>query len=282
MPYEFSKIEDALQALAEGRVVIVVDDEERENEGDFVAAAERVTPETIEFMITHGRGQLCMPIMPELAERLELHPMVEHEHAPRTGRRSRSRSTTSRAAPASAPRSGRGRSGRSSTRRPGRATWSGPGTCSRWWPRKGACSAAPGTPRRRSTWPGWRAWRRPASSARSSTASGVASRERLHAIAAEFDLPIVSIEMLIRYRRRREKLVHRAGRGRAATRYGRGRIIGYGVQARAREQADRLRDGRPRARSRPRWSGSTPRASPATCSNRSAATAATSSTWPWR
>src|SRR5512135_2501267 len=82
MAYEFSKVEDALQAIAEGRVVIVVDDESRENEGDFIAAAERVTPETIEFMITHGRGQLCMPIMPDLAERLELRPMVEQKTAP--------------------------------------------------------------------------------------------------------------------------------------------------------------------------------------------------------
>src|SRR3954471_21107422 len=79
---EFSKVEDALRALAEGRIVIVVDDEERENEGDFIAAADRVTPETIEFMITHGRGQLCMPIMPDLAERLELRPMVEQNTAP--------------------------------------------------------------------------------------------------------------------------------------------------------------------------------------------------------
>ena len=82
MPYEFSKIEEALEAMSEGRVVIVVDDEQRENEGDFVAAAERVTPETIEFMITHGRGQLCMPIMAEVARRLELHPMVEQNTAP--------------------------------------------------------------------------------------------------------------------------------------------------------------------------------------------------------
>ena len=71
-----SKIEDALQALAEGRIVIVVDDEQRENEGDFVAAADRVTPETIEFMITHGRGQVCMPIMPDLARRLDLRPIL--------------------------------------------------------------------------------------------------------------------------------------------------------------------------------------------------------------
>ena len=62
--------------------MIVVDDEERENEGDFVAAAELVTPETVAFMITHGRGQLCMPIMPELANRLGLHPMVEQNTAP--------------------------------------------------------------------------------------------------------------------------------------------------------------------------------------------------------
>ena len=83
MPHEFSKVEDALEALTQGRVVIVVDDEGRENEGDFIAAADRVTPETIEFMITHGRGQLCMPIMPDLANRLELHPMVDLNTAPK-------------------------------------------------------------------------------------------------------------------------------------------------------------------------------------------------------
>src|SRR5690349_24077853 len=82
MHLEFSKVEDALEALEAGRVVIVVDDELRENEGDFIAAADRVTPETIAFMITQGRGQLCMPIMPEIAHRLQLHPMVEANTAP--------------------------------------------------------------------------------------------------------------------------------------------------------------------------------------------------------
>jgi len=75
----FSKVEDALHALAEGRVIIVVDDDQRENEGDFIAAADRVTPEILAFMITHGRGQLCMPIMPEVAQRLALPLMVEGE-----------------------------------------------------------------------------------------------------------------------------------------------------------------------------------------------------------
>src|SRR4051795_9129973 len=101
MHSEFTKVEDALEALAEGRVVVVVDDEKRENEGDFIAAADRVTPETIEFMITHGRGQLCMPILPERAQQLALHPMVEQNSAP-SARRSRCRWTTARAAPASA------------------------------------------------------------------------------------------------------------------------------------------------------------------------------------
>ena len=78
---EFAKIDEAIQALGEGRVIIVVDDEDRENEGDFVAAAEKVTPETIAFMI-RGGGQLCMPILPEIAARLQLGPMVDHNTTP--------------------------------------------------------------------------------------------------------------------------------------------------------------------------------------------------------
>src|SRR5262245_51105249 len=82
MSYEFSKVEDALQALSNGSVVIVVDDEDRENEGDFIAAAEHVTPRLSALMSTHGRALVCMPIMPELAERLRLNPMVEQNTAP--------------------------------------------------------------------------------------------------------------------------------------------------------------------------------------------------------
>src|SRR5262245_32037068 len=86
MTREFGRIEDAIEALAAGRVVIVVDDERRENEGDFVAAAEAITPATVAFMIEHGRGLLCTPIMPEVAERLRLPLMVESSTDPlRTG-----------------------------------------------------------------------------------------------------------------------------------------------------------------------------------------------------
>jgi len=72
----FSHIEDALEALAVGLPVIVLDSEDRENEGDFVVAAEKVTPQLIHFLITHGRGQVCMPVTTDTARRLDLQPMV--------------------------------------------------------------------------------------------------------------------------------------------------------------------------------------------------------------
>ena len=72
----FSSVEQAIEAMAQGRVIVVLDSEDREDEGDFVVAAEFVTPRTVHFLITHGRGQLCMPVMPDVAERLALQSMV--------------------------------------------------------------------------------------------------------------------------------------------------------------------------------------------------------------
>lgn len=69
-------IEDALEDIRNGKVVIVVDDEDRENEGDFICAAEKVTPEIINFMATHGRGLICAPITEQRARELDLYPMV--------------------------------------------------------------------------------------------------------------------------------------------------------------------------------------------------------------
>src|SRR3954466_13328061 len=71
-----SRLEDGLEALALGLPVIVLDSEERENEGDFVVAAEKITPQLVHFLITYGRGQVCMPITPAIAKRLDLAPMV--------------------------------------------------------------------------------------------------------------------------------------------------------------------------------------------------------------
>ncbi len=82
MSHRLSSIEAAVEAVAAGKIVVVMDAEDRENEGDFICAAEKVTPEIVNFMITHGRGQLCMPILPEAADRLELPPIVENNTAP--------------------------------------------------------------------------------------------------------------------------------------------------------------------------------------------------------
>jgi 3,4-dihydroxy 2-butanone 4-phosphate synthase/GTP cyclohydrolase II len=72
----FDPIEEAIYELMQGKVVIVVDDEDRENEGDFIALADKATPEVINFMITQGRGLVCVPILEERAQQLNLPPMV--------------------------------------------------------------------------------------------------------------------------------------------------------------------------------------------------------------
>ncbi|MBP9743605.1 MAG: bifunctional 3,4-dihydroxy-2-butanone-4-phosphate synthase/GTP cyclohydrolase II [Burkholderiales bacterium] len=78
MTAKFNTINEALNDLKAGKVIIVCDDENRENEGDFVALAEFATPEIVNFMITHGRGLLCMPLSEEYAHRLALMPMVNN------------------------------------------------------------------------------------------------------------------------------------------------------------------------------------------------------------
>jgi 3,4-dihydroxy 2-butanone 4-phosphate synthase / GTP cyclohydrolase II len=71
-PGAFSPIEEAVAALAGGRMILVVDDEDRENEGDLTMAAEKVTPEAVNFMITHGRGLVCLAMTPERLDELEI------------------------------------------------------------------------------------------------------------------------------------------------------------------------------------------------------------------
>ncbi len=70
------KIEEAIERMRRGELLVVVDDERRENEGDLIAAAEKVTPETINFMATHGRGLVCMPMEKNRLDELSLPPMV--------------------------------------------------------------------------------------------------------------------------------------------------------------------------------------------------------------
>jgi 3,4-dihydroxy 2-butanone 4-phosphate synthase/GTP cyclohydrolase II len=228
MSAEFSQVEDAIAALAEGRILIVVDDENRENEGDFVAAAEKVTPEMIAFMIEHGRGQVCMPILPDRAIKLELPFMVERNTDPRStpftisvdkrgqqsGITAAERAETIRAIldpttkPADLTRPGHmfpliAKEGGVLRRAGHTEATIDLVTLAGMAPAGVLCEILDGT--------------------------GRASRERLHQLAREFHLPILSIEALIKYRRRREKLVHRVAEAKLPTHYGEFRIIGYKV-----------------------------------------------------
>ncbi|MDZ4780534.1 MAG: 3,4-dihydroxy-2-butanone-4-phosphate synthase [Planctomycetia bacterium] len=235
VPHRFSSIDEAVAAMGRGEVVIVVDDEDRENEGDFICAAEKVTPEIVNFMITHGRGQVCMPVLPDICERLRLDPIVDVNTSPtgtpytipvdhrsvRTGIEAQERARTIQAIvdPTSKP---------SDFVRPGhlyplRAKEGGV------LRRAGHTEATVDLVRLTGMTP-----------------AGVlceildeqgnrANRDQLFAIAEKFGLQITSIEELIRYRRIREKLVFRQAEADLPTRYGKFRLIAYGVKHEAQE-----------------------------------------------
>jgi 3,4-dihydroxy 2-butanone 4-phosphate synthase/GTP cyclohydrolase II len=78
MEYKLNTIEEAIEEFKKGKVLIVVDDEDRENEGDFITAAETITPELVNFMAMHGRGLICAPVTEERCNELNLHMMVSN------------------------------------------------------------------------------------------------------------------------------------------------------------------------------------------------------------
>ena len=74
----FNTIEEALEDLRQGRIVLVTDDPDRENEGDFICAAQFATTENINFMATHGKGLICMPMSEEYVKKLQFPQMVQN------------------------------------------------------------------------------------------------------------------------------------------------------------------------------------------------------------
>lgn len=76
-----AKIEEGIREIRKGNPVIVVDDEARENEGDFIAAAEKVTPRLVNFMAEHGRGLICVPLTQDRLEQLDIPVMVQDNTA---------------------------------------------------------------------------------------------------------------------------------------------------------------------------------------------------------
>ena len=226
----FSSIEAATAALARGEAIIVVDAEDREDEGDFICAAEKATPQLVNFMI-RGGGLLCMPVLPDVAERLKLHPVSESNTAPlgtpfmvqidhrtcKTGITAAERSLTIQSIidPASKP---------SDFVRPGHV-----------FP---LVAKEGGVLRRAGHTEATVDLCRLAGLAPAGVLCEVldadgdrANRAKLFEIAREQNLEIISIEELIRYRRRMEKLVYREAEAHLPTaHYGDLRIIAYGVK----------------------------------------------------
>lgn len=80
--YKFNTIDEAVDDVAKGKIVILVDDEDRENEGDLCLAAEKITPESVNFMAKHGRGLICLSLKPERVEELKLPMMTDDNTSP--------------------------------------------------------------------------------------------------------------------------------------------------------------------------------------------------------
>lgn len=78
---KFNTIDEAIEDIRAGKMVVVVDDEDRENEGDLIMAADKITPEAVNFLATHGRGLICVPMDRSRVERLKLHPMTNENTA---------------------------------------------------------------------------------------------------------------------------------------------------------------------------------------------------------
>ena len=78
--FEFNTVEEAVKDLKEGKIIIVTDDDDRENEGDFICAAEYATTENVNFMATYGKGLICMPMSEELSRKLCFPQMVSEPY----------------------------------------------------------------------------------------------------------------------------------------------------------------------------------------------------------
>jgi len=227
----FSTIDDAILAINEGRLVIVVDDEDRENEGDFIGAAEKVTPEMVNFMVTHGRGIFCVPILADRAEELLLMAAAEDNtslmgtaftvsvdaSSCHTGTSAYDRCETVKVMidPKTRP---------ADLARPGHVfpIIARNGGVLR---RAGHTEAAVDLARLAGLYPAG------VICEILDDEGGMARRDQLLELSRQFDLPIITIEDLIRHRRRIEKLVVRvAGPAKLPTVHGDFEIIGYEVK----------------------------------------------------
>lgn len=227
---KFGTIEQAIEDIRNGRVIIVADDEDRENEGDFVVAAETVRPETINFMTKYGRGLICLTLTPERCRALGLQQMVEqnteaHETAftvsvdaagrfgVTTGISARDRATTVRVAidPATTP---------GDLRRPGHVfpLRARPGGVLQ---RVGQTEASVDLARLAGLYPAGVICEILAED------GTLMRRPQLEVFAREHHLTFITVAQLVAYRLKNERLVHRVAEARLPTPWGEFRILGY-------------------------------------------------------
>ncbi len=217
-----SRIEDAIAAIGRGEMVVVVDDAARENEGDLILAAEKVTAEKLAFLIRHTSGVVCAALTAARLDQLQLPLMVAENTDPHRTAFTVTVDLARGPAPVSRPRIARLRCAPSPipARRP--PTSFGQATSSRCAPATAACSSGAGTPRRRSTWRGWRACRPCGVLCEVVNDDGSMTRGRRSWRRSRDDhgLHLISIADLVAYRRRTEPLVEAVAEARLPTPHG--------------------------------------------------------------
>ena len=235
-PTQFNTIDEAVDALSRGMMVIVVDAAERENEGDFICAAESITAEQVDFMLRHGSGVLCVPMAEEVADQLQLSPPGDaFGPGPGPGPQTRTNFLT----PVDHIHAGTGVSAanRAMTIRAMAEPDSQPKDFVRWG-HTDTLLAKPGGVLRRAGHSEATvdlvrmAGCRPVGcliEILSQHGDGMADGAELRQIASQFGMPIISIEDLIRHRRMRERLVEREVEVPIVTRFGPTRVIAYSV-----------------------------------------------------
>ena len=231
MSDDFSQVDAAIQALAAGKIVVVLDDEDRENEGDFICAAEKCTPEMVNFMVATGRGMLCVPMLPERAQQLQLDPL------PSTGPTAAFRTAFTVAVDHESVRTGITAEERCRTIHAladpncTADNFAKPGHVHPLIAKEGGVLRRAGHTEASVDLIRLAGFEQPIGVLIEilNDTGDRASREELKSLADQHDLVMITIEQLIRYRRRSERLVQRTGEADLPTKRGPFRIIGYDV-----------------------------------------------------
>jgi 3,4-dihydroxy 2-butanone 4-phosphate synthase/GTP cyclohydrolase II len=219
---QLSSIEDSIAAIRDGRMIILLDDEDRENEGDIVVAADAVTPEQIAFMAREARGLICLALAPDLADRLALMPMAEQNNTPLGTAFTHSIDHVSVAGPTSVSASARAATMRAAVAQDARADdFVAPGHVFPLRARSGGVLVRSGQTEG-SVDLARLAGRAPAGViCEIMGPDGTMMRlPQLVAFAERFDMPITSVAALIRYRLEHERLVKVVAEARLPTEHG--------------------------------------------------------------